>query len=189
MSSRFSRRAAAVRGRSKVRPAASSSERVPSQRARPPPTPGLGPNGTAGTAEPAAKGFRGGTSIRVGKGRCRGATLEISQTRQCLVSRQTNLGVLKGRWISPVPSGRFHFYHQYPARCAGLISSVAPRPPKGALRILPTINRPDPGRFRARVGFRERWARCAHGPGGWCGGHQCLCAAGVAPLCRRIVWR
>ena len=75
----------------------------------------------------------------MGKGRCRGATGEISQTRQYLVSRQTNSCVLKRRRISPVSSGRFHFCHQPPARGAGL-SSVAPQPPKGTLRIVPTIN-------------------------------------------------
>ena len=47
-----------------------------------------------------------------GKGSCRGATEEISQTRQCLVPRQTSACVLKGRRISPDSSGRIHFYHQ-----------------------------------------------------------------------------
>jgi hypothetical protein len=84
--------------------------------------------------------FWGSSTFVMGKGRCRAATLDFGQTRECLVSRQTNLCVLKGRRISPVPSGHFHLCHQYPARCAGLISSVAPRPPKGALKISPTIN-------------------------------------------------
>jgi hypothetical protein len=77
------------------------------------------------------KDIYGSSAILMGKGKCRGAIEEISQTRQCLVSRQTNSCVLKGRWISPFPPGRFHFCHQYPVPCAGLISSVAPRPPKG----------------------------------------------------------
>ncbi len=92
-----------------------------------------------------------------GKGKCRGATMEISQTRQCLVWRQTNSCVLEGRRISPVPSGRFQFCHQHPARCAGLISSVASRPPKGALKILPTIN-VDP--LCSLEGARGGWNPC-----------------------------
>ena len=89
---------------------------------------------------PGARQISGSSTFVMGKGKCRGATLDFSQTRQCLVSRQMNLCVPKGRRISPVPSGRFHFCHKYPAPCAGLISSVAPRPPKGPLKISPTIN-------------------------------------------------
>jgi hypothetical protein len=60
----------------------------------------------------------GFSAFVVGKGRCRGATSEISQTRQCLVSRQSNSCVLKGRRISPVPSRRFYFCHQHSPRRA-----------------------------------------------------------------------
>lgn len=61
--------------------------------------------------------------VVLAKGRRRGATSEISQTRQYLVSRQTNSCVLEGRRISPVPSRGFHRCHQHPAGgvklCAG----------------------------------------------------------------------
>ena len=82
----------------------------------------------------------GSSTYLMGKGRCREATEAISQTRECLVSHQRNLCVLAGRRISPVPSGQFRFCHLYPARCAGLISSVASRPPNGAMKVLSTIN-------------------------------------------------
>ena len=47
--------------------------------------------------------FFGSLTFVMGKGRCRGATMEISQTRQCLVSRQTNSCVLEGRRDFPCP--------------------------------------------------------------------------------------
>jgi hypothetical protein len=46
------------------------------------------------------------------KGKCREATEESSQTRQCLVPRQTKSCGLQGRRISPVLSRRFHSFHQ-----------------------------------------------------------------------------
>jgi hypothetical protein len=80
---------------------------------------GFNPTGNVEKKEP-AHNFSGSSTFVMGTGRCRGATLDFSQTRECLVSRQANLCVLEGRGISPVPSGHFHLCHQYPARCAGL---------------------------------------------------------------------
>jgi hypothetical protein len=59
------------------------------------------------------------------QGRRRGATSDISQTRQCLVARRTNSCVLEGRRIPTVASGRFQFCLQPLARCAALINPAA----------------------------------------------------------------